>query len=286
MNKVSQKKNNSSMQVIKTLQVLLQGNYSMQELIKMLNKDEMNSVFNNSVISKYINTCRYIGIDIPKINNKYFIASMPFGIDLSTSDLDIIEELTSVINQDKSFKNKTTFFEFLSKLNRYSNKNIAKVENEINNTLVELFERAIARKRKVNILFKNQVKIEATPLNILKIDEKIYFSVFNKKVKMIDSARVSGIELTEKKFIDSLDGDKVTIFVLKDNLAKRYEARDNESIEQNSDGTITVTNRNENKELLFSRLLRYQNSCEILKPKAYRDDFRQLIIDTLNNYGA
>ena len=73
MTKDSLKKNMSSMQVMKTLQVLLQGNFTMQELIKRLNANENTPVFNNSVISKYINTCRYCGIDIPKIHNKYFI---------------------------------------------------------------------------------------------------------------------------------------------------------------------------------------------------------------------
>ena len=88
MSKLSNKKNISSMQVLKTLQVLLQGNYTMQELVSILNENEKEPLFNNSVISKYINTCRYCGIDIPKIHNKYFVASMPFGIELEVKDTD------------------------------------------------------------------------------------------------------------------------------------------------------------------------------------------------------
>ena len=45
------------MQVLKTLQVLLQGNFTMQELIERLNKSEEEPVFNNSVISKYPHNC-------------------------------------------------------------------------------------------------------------------------------------------------------------------------------------------------------------------------------------
>ena len=63
-NKLSQKKNLSSMQVIKTLQILLQGDYTMNELIEQLNANESEPIFNNSVVSKYINTCRYCGIEI------------------------------------------------------------------------------------------------------------------------------------------------------------------------------------------------------------------------------
>ena len=71
--KVIAKKNNSGIQVIKTLQVLMDDNYTMAELVKKLNMNEKKPIFNHSVVSKYINTCRYCGISIPKIQNRYFI---------------------------------------------------------------------------------------------------------------------------------------------------------------------------------------------------------------------
>jgi len=73
---------------------------------------------------------------------------------------------------------------------------------------------------------------------------------------------------------------------LKGGLAKRYEARENEIVEQNSDGTITVTNRNENEERLISRLLRYDNKCEVLQPKMFREKIKNVLDDTLRNYGV
>ena len=71
------KKNIASIQVLKTLKALFEGEYTMAELIQKLNENEKEPVFNNSVISKYINTCRYCGIKILKINNKYFITKTP-----------------------------------------------------------------------------------------------------------------------------------------------------------------------------------------------------------------
>ena len=85
------KKNNSSLQVLKTYQVLLENAYTMSELVQKLNENEKEPVFNNSVISKYINTCRYCGFNIQKIQNKYHIAESPFNLNLSTEDLEIIE---------------------------------------------------------------------------------------------------------------------------------------------------------------------------------------------------
>ena len=105
MGKVSQKINISSLQVLKTLQVLLEGDYSMNELIKLLNKNEPKENFNNSVISKYINTCRYIGINIPKINNKYYVATLPFGLELSLNDIDLLNNFHTVIKNDMTSNN-------------------------------------------------------------------------------------------------------------------------------------------------------------------------------------
>lgn len=122
MNKISIKKNLSSMQVLKTLQVLLQGNFTMQELIERLNKSEEEPVFNNSVISKYINTCRYCGINILKIHNRYFVASMPFGLELTSGDIGLLERLQNIIRENMSSKYNKIFDNFIDKLNRFQTK--------------------------------------------------------------------------------------------------------------------------------------------------------------------
>jgi hypothetical protein len=286
MVKMSQKINLSSIQVLKTFGVLLRGNYAMNELIKLLNKDEEAPVFNNSTISKYINTCRYIGIDIPKINNKYYVAGLPFGLKLSSSDADMVEMLQATVKNDSTSTNANLFDKFLAKLNAYSDKNIARVEKKIFKTSFELFERAIARKRKIRLFFKNQTILEGIPVEIKENKDKTFFHVFNKRLRIIDSSRLSGVEITDSKYNETFNGEQVTIYVLKGALAKRYEPRENESLEANNDGTVTVTNRNENKDILFSRLLRYEDSCEIIKPKVYREEFKQLIQNTLKNYGV
>ena len=127
-NKLSQKKNLSSMQVIKTLQILLQGDYTMNELIEQLNANESEPIFNNSVVSKYINTCRYCGIEIPKIHNKYFVTSMPFGLELSNADINLLTTMQTLVKEEMTKKYHKIFNGFLEKLNRYSNKKIARIE--------------------------------------------------------------------------------------------------------------------------------------------------------------
>ena len=79
-NDQAMKKNQASLQVLKTLKVLLEDNYTMSEIVDRLNSQEKEPIFNNSVVSKYINTCRYCGIEISKIRNRYYVIKMPFGI--------------------------------------------------------------------------------------------------------------------------------------------------------------------------------------------------------------
>ena len=164
--KLSNKKNISSMQVLKTLQVLLQGNYTMQELISMLNENEQEHIFNNSVISKYINTCRACGIEIPKIHNKYFVASMPFGLELESRDTELLERFQNIVRQNMSKKSNKTFDSFIEKLNRFSNKKIARVEKSTYQISVEIFEHAIIEKRKIRLMFRNKTILDCVPLNI------------------------------------------------------------------------------------------------------------------------
>ncbi len=286
MAKLSNKKNISSMQVLKTLQVLLQGNYTMQELVSILNENENEPLFNNSVISKYINTCRYCGIDIPKIHNKYFVASMPFGLELDVKDTDLLERLQNIIRQEMSKKNNKIFDGFIEKINRFSNKKISRVEKATYQISVEMFERAIKEKRKIRLMFKNKAIWDCIPLNIAENKGKNFFHVLaNGHEKMVDTERVSGIEVLSDKFVKNYS-EQVVVFELKTPLAQRYSLRENERLIKPFDGqSITVSNHGEGKEILLSRLLRYDDKCEIINPKIYREEIKEIIDSALRNYG-
>lgn len=282
--KLSQKKNASSINVLKTLKVLMKGDYSMKELINLLNKNEVEPFFNNSVISKYINTCRFCEYDIVKIHNRYNVVKIPFGLDLSMLDVDIIKSLQVYVVDEMSAKCAKAMNSFVDKISRFSNKQIARVDKDKLSIAIELFERAVYKQRKIKLLFKNQDYLECVPLNIFKGNDKTYFNVFNKKVRNIDISRLSGVQMLGQTYIEPFGGNQVVVFKLTGALAKRYEPRVNEKVSLNQDGSITVTNKNENKELLFSRLLRYDDKCEIIRPIGYREDMKALINEMLQNY--
>lgn len=288
-NKEAVKRNQSSMQVLKTLQLLLEDNYTMTELIQKLNANEQEPVFNNSVVSKYINTCRFCGLDIPKIHNKYFVASLPFGIDISARELDLIEDLRYAVKNTMSAKADETFEKFLANLSKYSNKQIIRVEPKTRQKAFELFDKAVAEKRKINLLFRAKAVFECIPLRIVQKKGKTCFNVIHEgKEKVIAADRISGLEIMDRRFAQTDNSSQQeVVFKLKGKLAGTYTLRENEEIMPDStDGNLVVSNKGEEKDVLFSRLLRYDKSCEILYPLHYREEMKNLLDEMLKNYGA
>jgi len=258
----------------------------MRDLIEKLNENEEEPVFNNSVVSKYINTCRYVGIEIPKIHNKYFVASMPFGMDLSSKDLELFQMMQEVAKNTISAKQNKYFDMLLSKISKHSNKHIIRIDKNNANIIYEKFEKAINEKRKIKLMFKVKATLECIPLRIIQNKNKIYFNILvDDKEQMIKIDRITGLEILNVTFSDSLL-ERTVVYKLTGGLAKRYSLRDNETLINDSlPDYIVVSNAGESQEVLLSRLLRYDKDCEILSPKECKDDMAKIIDETLANYG-
>lgn len=278
------KRNTSGIQVIKTLLVLLENNYSMSELISRLNANEKEPVFNNNVVSKYINTCRYCGFNIPKIHNKYYVASMPFGLDLSVKEMGLLYKLQSFSQKILSTKAVKILDEFMANLNKYSNKQIFRIEKDTVNITYERFYKAIRQRRKVLLMFKTKTSLECIPVDIIENNDKKYFKIVEENNEQLISVdRISGLEILDKKFRNEA---KDVVFKLYGGLASRYSLRENETIQENKlPEYIVVLNKDEDKNELFSRLLRYDNLCEIISPQDYREEMKAIIEKMLLNYG-
>lgn len=278
------KKNISGMQVIKTLQLLLEGNYTMSELVSKLNETEKDSIFNNSVVSKYINTCRHCGIEIHKIHNQYFVAKMPFGLDFTSRELELLNQLQTFSQKYFSTKFNKNFDGFIAALNKLSNRHITRIEKKSYETTFDFFNKAVREGRKVILMFKVKSILECIPVAIVQEGDETFFKIIdNKKERLINIDRVTGIEVSDN-FFDKA-GQKV-YFKLYGALAKRYTLHENEVLETSDlPESITVVNINEDKKKLLSRLLRYDKCCEIMRPQSYRDEMKLTIEKMLANYG-
>ena len=283
----SAKKNEASLNVLKTLLTLLEGSYSMKELVDKLNSAEEDVVFNNSTVSKYIQTCRFCGIKIFKVDNKYFVASLPFGMNLTFKDLDLLDLLQKTASKRMSEKIQLEFNNLIAKLTRFSNKQISQADKINSKMNHHNFENAIKESLKIEIIFKDGRVQECIPVKIVENSGKMYFEVIDDddKDKLISADRVVSLRESKNKFSRKIH-DTTVLFRLKGNLAKSYSLRENERLEINSEpDSIVVANKGENKEILFSRLLRYDTCCEIISPKSYREEMKQILKNMLANYG-
>lgn len=287
VNSQAVKKNQSSMQVLKTLQLLLEGNYTMAQLIEHLNKKESEPIFNNSVVSKYINTCRYCGIEIHKIQNKYFVASMPFGLNLTSRDLYLFEKLQEIVKKTMGSRTNKIFQRLIANISKFCNKNIIRFEKKAEQEIYEIFNEAIENCKKVRLMFKAKYVMECIPLSITEKKHKVYFNIFyDGQEHSIVSTRISALEVLHEKFKPE-DIGRTVIYKIKKDLIKRYELKEGEQIlTQSLPDYMAISNYCVNKEKLLSRLMRYGELCEVTGTRDFREDMKKLIDDTLKNYGV
>ncbi|MCQ2743873.1 MAG: WYL domain-containing protein [bacterium] len=274
------KRNLSSTQVLKTLLKLLQGDYDMNNLIQKLNEEEDEPVFNNSVISKYINTCRYCGIEIHKIHNKYIISKMPFGMNISDREYELLQNLREIANSTMSALFNKNFDNVLTKIGKYSNKQIIKIEEENLNFIEESFRKASEEQRKIRLMFKKNFDMDCCPISIIEKNNKKYFNVlYENKEKSIAIERLSNIEILKTKFKFTEQKEEI-IFKLTDNLAVRYATRPDEIIINNHlPEYVVISGKVENMEEELARLMRYDSLCEVLSSTSAREKMKNMIND-------
>ena len=279
------KKNQASLHVLKTLKVLMEDNYTMSEIVDKLNSQENGVVFNNSVVSKYINTCRFCGIEIEKFCNKYYVVNMPFGLNLEDKDLDIIHILQKTAETYFSAKLSNSFQKIFAKINKITNKHITKVDKKEKSKSILDFEQAIEANRKINLITAIDCFSDLIPLGIVYNGNRVFFNISNdNNERLISIDKVVAIEVLNTRFT-SKKTETTVLFKLTGGLAKRYTPRENETVEISSESNaILVANKGEHKEILFARLLRYDSCCEIISPKSYREEMRQLLKNMLSNY--
>jgi len=276
------KVNNTSVNVIYTMMTLLQSSKSMNEII---NKFCDEKVFNNFVISKYINTCRYCGVDIRKINGEYHLLKLPFTLNFNSKEYLIFKELINVAENSLSNELKKHISELFFKLSRFTQFDLNLQISEQQNSLISVFEEALYSEMMIVVVLKNGEELICAPYDFNLTKNKIYISVFsNSEIKNIPLKEVKTILHYPKKIQTGLVPPSV-VYKLSNDLAKRYSLRPNEKIVNiETNKSIVISNRFEDKTELLKRLMRYDHDCEILSPHSYREDMKTLIASTLANY--
>lgn len=276
--------NQASLKVLKILSLLFEKNMTMNELVDAMNNNGLGPC-NNFVVSKYINTCKSCGIDIQKINNKYTILNFPIGLRFSPTESELLFEVKSLSENLKSGELENTIDKFISKLHLAFYKSGTGLQSSKNYRIIKIFEKACLSQCDIKIIFKDKTTYNCFPKEIQVVDEKIIFKTYNNdESKELNPDDIIDIRIIDDKVLTK-ESMATVIFEIKGSLAKRYQPRENEQITHfKNNGSIIITNRYEDKKQLLHRLMRYDSSCKVLKPKAYVAEMQEMIANTLKNY--
>ena len=285
MTKSLSKVNLASLKVLYTLQLLFERDLSMPDLIKYyeLYHNEYNS---NFIMSKYINTCRYCGIDIKKINNKYTIVNFPIGVKFSPGELSLFNELKNCCEKIKLGSITDSMQSLLNKINKYLDRPISVVSTSaVKDAKIKNFEKACILSQKIKIIFNDDRTLQCEPIDITFGEDKVLLTVFDG----LDSSDISPSDVKQIKILPQKSTSKymprTVMFEIRGRLAKNYQIRPHEQIWKiYSNGDIVISNRFEDKFKLIHRLMRYGENCKLLSPQSYVDDMKKLIDETLSNY--
>ena len=66
-------------------------------------------------------------------------------------------------------------------------------------------------------------------------------------------------------------------------LASLYKLKPSEKLVDFTEGSRTISNTDEDKDVLLKRLLKYGENCKILKPESYQKELLSLTDDILKN---
>lgn len=284
----------SSYRILKILKFLSDKPGTMNEILR-----ELDYEIYPETVSKYFRVLRSYGFIIEKKRHKFELLNMPFFIDFSDSELKSLAAFEVFSKDVASSKQNEKLHSSVRKILAVSPKENRQKYNQFLSELNEkkIFEKYREKIEKITSFFEeNPVKIQViykkaahivTPVELRYKGDKVYLFCFdeakltNRQFLLDDIEDVKSMIQKSSKmpFIQK------TVFRLNGRVALGYKSPyENEIIEYQDDGSIIVTNSYEDKNLLLKRLLKYFEFCEILSPKADREEFIEMIDNLIESY--
>ena len=301
--KKSEKKFDAGLRILEVLKVLLNENLKKVEVIeKLKNNDSIESVYSQEAFVKYFNTLEALGFELERVKNKYSLLTALYRIDITEKEKELLERI--ILKNRSLYSDKYTedLKTAISKINKY-------IEPKFSiNELSLLFEK---EKMQENYELKNRLLLSISDMII---DNQQVILKYWRTKNQIEELKVELKEIVEKNkkvFVycycptlgrnKNIDVDTIVelnqlpnksqnrnclnsvVFELYGRLASSYKLKPSEKVINFNQNYITVSNTEEDKDILFRRLLKYGESCKIVTPKSMKKEMIEVTNKMLKN---
>ena len=304
--KYTEKCNDACIKLFTFIKMLYEGDVEFKKVIELFSDGNYDGTSNTHVtLNKYLNALKIFGVKIKKSHGKYHMLSALYKLKFTLEDLKSITILKEAGNMLPDGKTRNDFEEFLRKLEmRYdeSAQSCAQIADNTKNWHLSFYHSEMVEqvkqcqkycqdKQKLEIIFSNEkgeeLNLICSPLEQTYVKRKICLKVMGSSGSRVYEIPIENIKSIKQLPVASSAASIPTtvVYKIKNRLAKNYKLRDWERLDKiESDGSHIVVNKNEDLDLLLTRIMRYGSECEICSPKFLREEMVEKINATLSNY--
>lgn len=282
---------NSGVKIFLIIEILFSSPKNIEEISNKLL--EYNIKADKKTVSKYLRTLKLFGFEIEKINGRFQVLNSPLMIKQKNSGAEIIFLLMEYF-----FEKENVEYEILKRKfkNIFDVEENLKIKNSIEKTLqlsqsakknLELINNLIKKnKTEINAKYKGK-KLKLTIKEIKFAKNGVFLFAKDKNLKNSRHIKINNLENIKP---DKTKNLKFKIkeginFKIKENLIKNYILKRGEIANYINNEAI-ITNTYEEKEEIFSRLLKYGTKVEILTPEREKRQFIQKLKSLIEHYSS
>lgn len=282
---------NSGVKIFLIIEILFSSPKNIEEISNKLL--EYNIKADKKTVSKYLRTLKLFGFEIEKINGRFQVLNSPLMIKQKNSGAEIIFLLMEYF-----FEKENVEYEILKRKfkNIFDVEENLKIKNSIEKTLqlsqsakknLELINNLIKKnKTEINAKYKGK-KLKLTIKEIKFAKNGVFLFAKDKNLKNSRHIKINNLENIKP---DKTKNLKFKIkegvnFKIKENLIKNYILKRGEIANYINNEAI-ITNTYEEKEEIFSRLLKYGTKAEILRPEREKRQFIQKLKSLIEHYSS
>lgn len=282
---------NSGVKIFLIIEILFSSPKNIEEISNKLL--EYNIKADKKTVSKYLRTLKLFGFEIEKINGRFQVLNSPLMIKQNNSGAEIIFLLMEYF-----FEKENVEYEILKRKfkNIFDVEENLKIKNSIEKTLqlsqsakknLELINNLIKKnKTEINAKYKGK-KLKLTIKEIKFAKNGVFLFAKDKNLKNSRHIKINNLENIKP---DKTKNLKFKIkegvnFKIKENLIKNYILKRGEIANYINNEAI-ITNTYEEKEEIFSRLLKYGTKAEILTPEREKRQFIQKLKSLIEHYSS